>query len=295
MPASGIPGDPDGDRLVLLGTKGGPALRTATRMPTSSLLVIDGSRCIIDCGLGVTRNAVAAGLALTDIDAIFITHLHSDHVLELGPLLHTAWTSGLDRRIRVHGPRGIQDCLDHFLQSMRFDIDLRIEDEGRVDLRDLVEVIEFGQGEIDFPFCRVSALRVEHPPVVECYALRFDTEGWSVTFSSDTAWFPPLVEFAESSDILVHEAMLAGGIDWIVSRTGNADRLREHLHASHTLPAQAAAIARDAGVAHLVLHHLVPPDCPWITDSDWIEEVRGVWDGELSIGHDLLEVRRGRQ
>ena len=295
MPLDRTAGKAGDDRLVLLGTKGGPALRSPTRMPTSSLLVIDGCACIVDCGLGVTRSAVAAGLALTDIDGIFITHLHSDHILELGPLLHTAWTCGLDRPIRVHGPRGTGDCLDHFLQSMQFDIELRIRDEGRVDLRELVEVIEFGEGGMDCTFCQVSALRVEHPPVAECYALRFDTDGWSVTFSSDTASFPPLVDFARGSDILVHEAMLAGGVDWVVSRTPNAARLREHLHASHSLPAQAAAIARDAGVGHLVLHHLVPADCPSIGEADWIEEARSAWDGALTIGHDLLEIRRDRQ
>ena len=283
------------DRLVLLGTKGGPSMRSVERMPTSSLLVMNGLNCIVDCGLGVSRSAVAAGLDLTAIDAVFITHLHSDHVLELGPLLHTAWTNGLMTKVRVYGPVGTRTCLEHFFESLRYDIDLRIDDEGRIDLRDLIDVSEYGEGVLDFDGFRVSALRVHHPPVTECYGLRFDTEGWSVTFSSDTSKFPPLVEFARGSDILVHEAMLAKGVDWVASRARNTSRLREHLHASHTLAEEVAEIARDANVGHLVLHHLVPVDCPAVEESDWHTAVDGIWDGEFSVGTDLMEIRRIRQ
>ena len=83
------------DRLVLLGTKGGPAIRPGGPMPTSSLLEIGGRMVVVDCGLGVTRGLTDAGVHLKTLDLVFVTHLHSDHVLELGPLLHTAWTAGL--------------------------------------------------------------------------------------------------------------------------------------------------------------------------------------------------------
>ncbi len=282
----------DEDRLVLLGTKGGPSMRSVGRMPTSSLLVINGANCLVDCGLGVSRSAVAAGLDLTATDAVFITHLHSDHILELGPLLHTAWTNGMTEPVRVFGPAGIRNYIDHFLESLRFDIDLRIGDEGRIDLRELIDLSEYGEGEVEFDRCRVSALRVNHPPVTECYALRFDTDGWSVTFSSDTSRFPPLVEFARDSDILVHEAMLADAVDWVASRARNASRLRQHLYASHTLAEEAAQIAHDAGVRHLVFHHLIPADSPEFDDSDWIRAVEGVWNGKFSVGSDLMEIRR---
>ena len=75
------------DRLVLLGTKGGPAIRKGGPSPTSHLLVIGGHPYVIDCGLGVTRALVEAGMALPELRNIIITHLHSDHVLEMGPLV----------------------------------------------------------------------------------------------------------------------------------------------------------------------------------------------------------------
>ena len=175
---------------------------------------------------------------------------------------------------------------------MRFDIDLRIDDEGRIDLRELIRITEFGEGEIEYEGCGVSALRVHHPPVAECYALRFDTDGWSVTFSSDTAKFPALAGFARDSDILVHEAMLSKGIEWVASRAPNATRLLEHLHASHTLVQDVAEIASAANVGHLVLHHLVPADLPGMDDSDWRAAVEGIWDGPFSVGADQMEFRR---
>ncbi|MGO4837535.1 MBL fold metallo-hydrolase, partial [Rhizobiaceae sp. 2RAB30] len=136
------------DRLVLLGTKGGPALRPGGPWPTSSLLEIGGRSIVVDCGLGVTRALTEAGMALNAHDLVFITHLHSDHVLELGPLLHTAWTAGLARRVRVYGPAGTDHYWQRFLQSMEFDIEIRIGDEGRPDLRDLVVVEEFSEGPV---------------------------------------------------------------------------------------------------------------------------------------------------
>lgn len=284
------------NRLVTLGTKGGPALRPdapVRRVPTSSLLELDGATVVVDCGLGVTLRLVEADVALPTIDAVFVTHLHSDHVLELGPLLHTAWTSGLARPVAVHGPVGTRDYVEAFLRSMAFDCAIRVRDEGRPPLGDLITVNEFGEGAIktDLPLA-VRALCVPHPPVDECYALRFDGSA-SVVFSADTAPHPPLAGFARGADVLVHEAMLMAGVDRLVERTPNAARLREHLTASHSTAADTAAIARDACVGRLVLNHLIPADDPAFDDTDFEREVRTVWDGPLTVGGDGLSIPLG--
>ena len=280
------------DRLVLLGTKGGPSLHVASRMPTASLLVIGGQVCVVDCGLGVTRSVVAAGVKLAEIDRVYITHLHSDHVLELGPLVHTAWTCGRTRPLPVFGPAGTGAAMDAFFESMRFDIELRIEDEGRNDIRALVEITEYSEGPVHGGDPEVAALRVLHPPVTDCFALRFDTDGWRVTFSSDTRKFPPLVEFARGSDLLVHEAMLAEGIETLVARTPNASRLREHLIASHTVVEDAVEIAAAAEVRRLALHHLVPSDGPGAEPAAWQAAVKGKLGGQVFVGEDGMEFTR---
>ncbi|TIP62377.1 MBL fold metallo-hydrolase, partial [Mesorhizobium sp.] len=91
---------------VLLGSKGGPALRPGGPWPSSSLLKFGGRTIVVDCGLGVTRGLAETGISLKSLDLVFITHLHSDHVLELGPLIHTAWTAGLATPVTVFGPPG---------------------------------------------------------------------------------------------------------------------------------------------------------------------------------------------
>jgi ribonuclease BN (tRNA processing enzyme) len=283
--------DPVLDRLVLLGSKGGPALRPGGPWPSSSLLQIGGRTVVVDCGLGVTRGLVDAGISLKALDLIFITHLHSDHLLELGPLIHTAWTAGLAKQVNVFGPPGTGHYWRRFCQAMEFDIEIRIVDEGRPDIRELVSIVELGEGQVvEQRGLKVSALRVDHPPVTDCFALRFEHGGKSVVFSADTAFFPPLADFAESADILVHEAMLEGGIERLVAKTGNGARLKEHLLASHSFAEEAGRIASDAGVKRLVLNHLIPADDPGIGEADWLAAVRKTWAGDLTIARDGLVV-----
>lgn len=275
------------NRLVTLGTKGGPALRPGGPWPTSSLVEIGGRVIVVDCGLGVTRGLTDAGVALKRLDTILVTHLHSDHVLEFGALLHTAWTAGLSTRVVAHGPKGLKAVFDGFLAMMAFDIETRIADEGRPPLTDLVEVREHGEGGwVAEPDLTVTALRNHHPPVVESFALSVEAGGRRVVFSGDTAPLPALARFAHGADVLVHEALYLPGVDRLVARTANGATLKAHLLASHTPAAEAGRIARLAHVRHLVLHHLVPADDPEVREDHWRAEVREDYGGPLTIARD---------
>ncbi len=263
-------------------------------MPTASFLDLGGRKAVVDCGIGVTKALVEAGESLKDLDLIFITHLHSDHLLELGPLIHTAWTTGMQGPVTIYGPSGIDEYWRHFLASMAFDNAIRVDDEGRTPLTEIMAVKTFGEGEVlTSAGYKVSALRVDHPPVTDCFALRFEAGDKTIVFSADTTYFPPLGAFASGADILVHEAMLLEGVEALVERTGLGDKLRQHLHASHTKASDAGRIARAAGVGHLVLHHLVPADDPAFGPSDWLAEVAREWNGPVTIGHDSLQINLG--
>ncbi len=278
------------NRVVLLGTKGGPAIRAGGAMPTSSLLELDGRRVVIDCGLGVTKGLVEAGMDLKTLDLIFITHLHSDHLLELGPLIHTAWTTGLKTPITVYGPPGVDGYWAGFMASVSYDNSIRVYDEGRTPLEDLVTVQAYDEGLVMDGPLQAHALRVPHPPIKDCFALRFDGTK-SVTFSGDTAYFPPLAEFAQGSDLLVHEALLPAGVETIIAKTGLGDKLRNHLYASHTKACDVGRIAHAAGVGRLALNHLVPADDPTIGPQDWLSQVAQVWNGKAIVGTDGLEIK----
>lgn len=283
------------DGVTLLGVKGGPAIRTGSPSPTASLLRLGGEAVVIDCGLGVTRALVEDGFALKDLATIVVTHLHSDHVLEFGPLLHTAWTAGLNTPVRIIGPRGLPGVWSGFLTSMEFDVELRIDDEGRPELRDFARFEILNDGfETQIGPLRLTALRNDHPPIEDSFALRVDGPSASVVFSGDTAFHPPLIDFARGADLLVHEAMLSAGVDALCARVSNGDeRLKEHLLRSHSTAEQVAEIATAAGVGALALHHLIPADDPAFNEADWIAAVRPHWSGRLHVGRDGMRIPFG--
>ncbi len=278
--------------VSLLGTKGGPAIRPGSTMPTSNVIKLNGKMAVVDCGLGVSKGLIEQGINLKDIDLIFITHMHSDHYLELGPLLHTAWTAGLKDHVFIYGPTGLQDYWDHFLLSMKADIDLRIADEGRPDLRTLVTIKNIDEGEVySEKHFTVTAMRNIHPPLIDTFALRFQSPDNAVVFSGDTAYLPALADFAKEADILIHEAMLEEALGPLMERIGNADdRLMKHWLRSHTYAHDAGKIATMANVKTLALNHLIPSDDPDFTEEHWQNAVKPEWNGKLLIGKDGLRI-----
>ena len=185
---------------------------------------------------------------------------------------------------------------------MAFDIDVRIRDEGRTPLRDLIKICIFdanAQGPITLidntsvsdRGLFVQALRNDHPPVHDSFTLRFDAGQKSVTFLGDTSYFPALASFAKNSDILVHEAMLAKGIDFVLSNTKTGDdRLKQHLLASHSFAEDAGKIAAAANCGHLLLHHLIPSERDICSDDDWQVEVRRSFHGRCLVGFDGIKI-----
>src|ERR1700722_10211232 len=275
-------------RLILLGTKGGPRV-TAGRANPANVVMVAGEPHVVDCGYGVPRQLIAAGIEPARVRKILITHHHSDHILELGPLIYNIWAAGLREPVDVWGPPPLRQIVEGFLQSMRYDIDIRIDDEGRADLRKLVRVHEFeANGRmVESDAVRISAVKVIHPPLPHAYAYRFDVPDRSIVLSGDTAVCRELIAFAQGADVLLHEVMHLAGIDRIVARTPGAARLREHLIAAHTTTTEVGKVAAAAGVKTLVLNHLVPGDDPSITHEMWRGDAAADFAGEVVVGRDL--------
>ena len=281
------------NRLVTLGTRGGPAIRTGfTPSPSANLIVFDNVPYVIDTGYGVSAKLVESKFPLPQLRYVFITHHHSDHNAEFGLLAYNAWAMGLKTPIDGYGPAGMKRLAQGFWDAYAFDIETRMADEGRPDLRKLVTAHEYTEGEVlKTDRVRVSALRNVHPPIVESFALKFEFPGKTVVFSGDTAYHPPLAQFAKGADILVHEAMLLPAIEFIVRANPNAATMLKHLKESHTPVADVGRIAADAAVKTLVLSHYVPVDAPNVTDQQWIDGVRETWKGELVLAKDLMEIK----
>ena len=283
---------PGGTRLILLGTKGGPRVGGSRSNP-ANLLLINGVPYVIDCGTGVSRQLVNAGVPLSALRYVFISHHHSDHDLEYGNLIYNAWATGLNQTVHTYGPKGTAEMTRTYWALNRFDIDTRIADEGRPDIRKLVEATDITDNGVVLQNAdvKVTAFRTPHPPIADNFAYRFETADRTIVFSSDTAYNPKLAEFAKGADVLVHEAMYGPGIDALVARVANGATIKKHFLESHTLTEDVGRIAAAAGVKTLVLSHFVPGDDDRITDEMWAADVRKHYSGRIIVGKDLMEVR----
>lgn len=290
-PSGGNPRGAGRTRLILLGTGGGPRPKKDRSAP-SQAIVVDDEIYVVDCGNGVARQIVAAGLPLPRLRHVFITHHHSDHNADYGNLVWLAWASGLATRVDAWGPPPLLAMTRHFLEMNDFDIRTRIADEGRVPLAPLVHPHEITAPGVVLKDARVTvtAALVRHPPIEHAFAFRFDAPDRSIVISGDTTRAESLIRLAKGADVLVHEALFVPAVDRLVAKVPNASALKQHIVDSHTPVEECGRVAAEAGVKTLVLSHLVPPDDPLVADEMWIEAARRHFSGAIVLGRDLLEL-----
>jgi ribonuclease BN (tRNA processing enzyme) len=276
-------------RLILLGTGGGPTPKPNRAAP-SQVIVVDGDAYVIDCGNGVARQMVMAGVAVSSLRNIFITHQHSDHNADYGNLIWLSWATTLATKVGTYGPPPLKDMTRLFLQMNDYDIKTRMADEGRPPLKNLIDVHEISSDGLVMQDknVKVTAALVEHPLVKPAFAYRFDCPDRSIVISGDTGPSENLVRLAKGADVLVHEVMYLPAIEQLIAREANATTLRKHLLASHTSTEDVGRIATEAGVKTLVLSHLVPGGPPIVPDQVWYDAVRPHFQGELVVGRDLM-------
>ncbi|RZN14353.1 MBL fold metallo-hydrolase [Bradyrhizobium sp. Leo121] len=278
-------------RIVFLGTKGGPRVGVGASNP-ANLVVVNDTPFVIDCGMGVSRQLVNAGVPIPSIKYILITHHHSDHNLEYGNLFYNAWAAGLSTPIHSFGPKGIEAMTKAFWELNKFDVETRIEDEGRPDPRKLLIAKDIDDGVVlKTSEVTVTAFRTPHPPIVDNFAYKLETPDGTIVFSSDTAYNPKLAEFAEGADVLVHECMYLPAVDRLVAKTKNGATLKKHLLESHTTTEDVGRVAAAAGVKVLVMSHFVPGDDPLVTDENWTEDVKKNFSGRIVVAKDLMELK----
>ncbi len=276
-------------RLVLLGTAGGPRPST-TRSAPAQAIVHDGRVHVVDAGNGVARQLALAGIPRSDLAAVYITHHHADHMLDLGALPLIAWTDGRSEPIELAGPPGTSGMVDDFLRMAAPEIEARTATTGRVPFPELLRKRDLhGPGVVsERDGLRVTAGLVDHPPFDVALAYRFDADGRSIVVSGDTRYSPSLIELARGADVLVHEAIYPEAIGAQLDGS-RASTLREHLVSCHTTAEEAGRVATEAGVGTLVLSHLVP-GTDVVTDAMWHEAAARTFSGRIVVGRDLYEI-----
>lgn len=309
--------------VVLVGTSGGPPPRTGRRGICTAVNV-GGRSYVVDLGRSAVDQLYAAGVAPNDVEAVLVTHMHSDHIADLYNFFFLNWgwpdsgVDGLTRQVAVHGPAatpvpagmdrnrlvcpddpypGLAGYFEHMVAGTAADVNIRVVDEGKTTIEDLYAVHEIAPGH-DGPLVvheddrvRITAVRVVHPPIELSYAYRIDSDAGSVVVSGDTAICDAVGNLAAGADILCHEAI---DIDSL-ARRGVQSSLLSHLVDSHSDSREVGALAEAAGVPTLVLHHLVPGDERMVPDDVWDRHGRKGYTGRLVVGRDLTRIPIGKE
>ncbi len=275
-------------RVTLLGT-GCPVVSTE-RFGPAQVLRHGTTAVLVDCGSGVTQRLLAAGLPGRDLDALLLTHLHSDHIVDLFQLIISSWHQGRDRPQRVFGPRGTRAYVEGLMALWRPELEQRIAHEARPSTAALeVEVTEIESGQrLEIGGFSVQVVEVEHQPVKQAFGFVFAPAGGQgprIVLSGDTRRCADLIAAARGAEVLVHEVMVHREMP-VIEGLRTAEGLA-NVASYHTLSDQVGKIAAEAGVGCLVLTHFVPPACD---RQSLLDEVAADFAGPLLIGEDLMTV-----
>jgi ribonuclease Z len=308
---------PDGLHVGLCGA--GSPMPDDRRLGACTLVVAGKRLFVFDTGNGSARNIGKMGFNHGRIDAIFLTHFHSDHIDGLGELLMQRWVStGNVAPVPLYGPPGVDQVVAGFMLAYRQDQHYRVAHHGEQTLP------SSGFGALAKPFTapseghvvllkdadlEISAFNVDHAPVHPAvgYAIRY--KGRSLVLSGDTKKSAAVQREAAGADLLVHEALSAPLVGLMQEAAGaagraNVKKLMADIVDYHTSPEQAAETARDAKVRYLLLNHIAPPlPLPGLVKA-FLGDAGAIFQGPIQVGEDgdfislpaaSIEVKSGRR
>ena len=270
------------NKLTLLGT--GCPSPSHLRYGPSSLVSYEGTNYLIDAGSGVTQRLSEAGIKPGEIDYFFITHLHSDHIVDLYQLFISGWHTGRETKFKVFGPKGLKSHFDKIFEAYKEELDLRKEWEKRPNVEGLAyEITEINDElKIELDNATIESVKVDHHPVNPAFGYKFILGPKNIIFSGDTRYCKVLEKSSKDADILVHEVFV--GLDYDPVRM-SSDTI-ENISDYHTTPEEIGVLASNASVKKLILNHFVPP----VFDEDvLVERIAKHFDGEIVVGKDLMQ------
>jgi len=258
------------------------------RAGPAHLVEAGGSKVLIDCGSGVSQRLVAAGHAGAQIDALIVTHEHSDHLVDFYQLVISSWHQGRNRPWRVIAPAPALANMRGQYEAFARERALRIAFEKRPDSSGLDVVFEeLREGPVPgLEGLAIDAFLVDHKPVEPAFGLSVSAKDCRIVFSGDTRLTPSLEQAAEGCDLLVCEVFIDSQMP-IVAGVRSAETVAS-VQSYHITPSVVAGLARRAGVKALALTHLVPPGAD--TAALFAEVRAGGYAGPLIVGEDLMRL-----
>jgi len=282
-------------RVTLLGT--GRPTPLHDKFEAATLVEAGETTLLFDAGRGASIRIWQLGMPLSEVDGVFITHFHHDHISGLADLWLTGWLPpAFGRRVvplAIWGPEGLSDITNGLQAAYQRDIDIRVPDENLSREAATFDVTEFsGDGIVyDRDGVTVRAFAVDHGELIKpAVGYRIDYAGRSVLISGDTQYDENIARMGQGVDVLIHEVVT--GRPALYEQYPELINIRDH----HTTPEQVGRIFAMAEPRLAVYTHLVnlsAPGIPVVGNEELVEATRETYDGPLVVGHDLLGIEIG--
>ncbi|MEL7283432.1 MAG: MBL fold metallo-hydrolase [Pseudomonadota bacterium] len=309
---------PDGLHVYICGS--GSPMPDATRAGPCLGILAGRRGFVFDVGSGGARNLGAMGFPMANIETVYLTHLHSDHIDGLGELLLMSWiNASRTEPTPVRGPAGTIEVVTGFNTAYRLDSTYRLAHHG-IEVANPAgyggapEEITIPQGPggqsvvFEDTDLKITAIRVGHAPIEPAFGYRVDYKGRSLTLSGDTIYHPGFVAASQGADLMLHEALnkkMVQAIGAKMAEVGieNGRRIFHDILDYHTDPEEAAQAAQEAGVDQLVFYHIVPQLPVKLLEGVFVGDSKKIFDGKITVGQDGMifslpagtdEIRRSR-
>ena len=275
--------------VTLLGTGCPPAVMN--RFGPATLLEAGEQKFLFDAGRGALQRLTELKVPWQAVRGVFLTHLHSDHVVGFPDLWLTGWllVPGRNVPLQVWGPPGTANMMSHLQEAYKYDISVRIANDGATPDGAMLRVEEIREGVVyDKDGVRVSAFEVDHGPVKPAFGYRVDYLGRSVVLSGDTRVSAKLIRYAQGVDVLVHEVF----IPETLLRAGVPPQRAKNIIDFHTTAEEAGSVFARAKPKLAVYSHICMPTA---TEQDLLSPTRKTYTGPLEVGEDLMVIAVGEQ
>jgi ribonuclease Z len=273
-------------KVTLLGT--GSPRPVMERFGPSILVEAGKEKLLFDCGRGAAQRLYQLKVPFSEMTALFLTHLHSDHIVGIPDFYLTGWIFGRSTPLRVWGPAGTTEMMSHLEQAYQFDIHVRRDVDEKlpaqgvvVVAKDIEQGVVYQNGDL-----KVTAFTVDHAPIKPALGYRVDYAGHSVVLSGDTRYSENLIQFAQGTDVLIHEVLdpeAYRATDNIYT-SEQKQRVIDH----HTTPDQAGTVFSRVKPKLAIYSHVVP-----FNATDLVAHTRKTYSGPLEVGEDLMSIEIG--